>query len=490
KHWEARYAAMEGKAMVVCMSRRICVELYKAIQKLRPDWHHDDDDKGVMKIVMSGSASDKLEWQPHIRSKARREELAKAFKNPKKPFRIVIVRDMWLTGFDAPCLHTMYVDKPMRGHGLMQAIARVNRVFKDKPGGLVVDYLGLAEELKQALADYTNSKGKGDITLDQEAAVAVMLERYERVCGIMHGFDFGAAAETTAAKRLPLIAQAAEYVLQQKDGKQRYLQAVSDLSKAFALAVPHDSALEIRDEVGFFQVVRAVLAKSISEGGGKSPEELELAVRQIVSRAISSDKVIDIFDAAGLKKPDISILSDEFLAEVQHLPQRNLAVELLQKLLNNELKIRSKKYLVQSRSFAEMLEATIRKYQNRTIEAAQVIAELIELAKQMREGQKRGKDLGLTDDEVAFYDALEVNDSAVKELGDPILKRIAQELVLRVRQSVTIDWTLRENARAQIRVLVRRILRKYGYPPDKQEKATQTVLEQAELLGAEWAEGV
>jgi type I restriction enzyme R subunit len=487
KHWEARYAAMEGKAMVVCMSRRICVELYKAIQKLRPDWHHDDDGKGTMKIVMSGSASDKLEWQQHIRSKARREELAKAFKNPKKPFRIVIVRDMWLTGFDAPSLHTMYVDKPMRGHGLMQAIARVNRVFKDKPGGLVVDYLGLAEELKQALADYTNSKGKGDITLDQEEAVAVMLERYERVCGIMHGFDFGAAAETTAAKRLPLIAQAAEHVLQQKDGKQRYLQAVSELSKAFALAVPHDSALEIRDEVGFFQEVRAVLAKSISEGGGKSPEELELAVRQIVSRAISSDKVIDIFDAAGLKKPDISILSDEFLAEVKHLPQRNLAVELLQKLLNNELKIRSKKYLVQSRSFAEMLEATIRRYQNRTIEAAQVIAELIELAKQMREGQKRGKDLGLTDDEVAFYDALETNDSAVKVLGEPTLKEIARELVSHVRKSVTIDWTLRESAQAQIRVLVRRILRKYGYPPDKQEKATQTVLEQAKLLCVDWA---
>ena len=489
KHWEARYAAMEGKAMVVCMSRRICVELYKAIQKLRPDWHHEDDAKGVMKIVMSGSASDKLEWQPHIRSKARREELAKAFKNPKKPFRIVIVRDMWLTGFDAPSLHTMYVDKPMRGHGLMQAIARVNRVFKDKPGGLVVDYLGLAEELKQALADYTNSQGKGDITLDQEEAVAVMLEKYEQVCALLHGFDFATAAKTVAAKRLPLIAQAAEHLLGQKDGKLRYLQSVSDLSKAFALAVPHDSALEIRDEVGFFQEIRAVLAKNIGgEDGKKSPEELELAVRQIVSRAISSDKVIDIFDAAGLKKPDISILSDEFLAEVRHLPQRNLAVELLQKLLNNELKIRQKKYLVQSRSFAEMLEATIRRYQNRTIEAAQVIAELIELAKQMREGQKRGQELGLTDDEVAFYDALEVNDSAVKELGDPVLKKIAQELVAHVRKSVTIDWTLRESARAQIRVLVRRILRKYGYPPDKQEKATLTVLEQAELICADVVE--
>jgi len=487
KHWEARDAAMEGKAMVVCMSRRICVELYKAIQKLHPAWHHDDDDKGAMKIVMSGSASDKLDWQQHIRNKSRREELAKNFKNPKHPFKIVIVRDMWLTGFDAPCLHTMYLDKPMRGHGLMQAIARVNRVFKDKPGGLVVDYLGLAEELKLALADYTNSKGKGEIKLDQEEAVAVMLERYERVCAILHGFDYQSAAEAAPAKRMPLIAQAAEHVLQQKDGKPRYLLAVTELSKAFALAVPHEKALEIRDEVGFFQEVRAVLAKSIGEGGKKSPEELDAAVRQIVSRAIASDKVIDIFDAAGLKKPDISILSDEFLAEVQHLPQRNLAVELLQKLLNNELKIRSKKYLVQSRSFAEMLEATIRRYQNRTIEAAQVIAELIQLAQNMREGNKRGADLGLTDDEVAFYDALEVNDSAVKVLGEPTLKDIARELVAHVRKSVTIDWTLRESAQAQIRVLVRRILRKHGYPPDKQEKATQTVLEQAKLLCAEWA---
>jgi type I restriction enzyme R subunit len=489
KHWETRLDAMDGKAMVVCMSRRICVELYEQIRKLRPHWHHDDDDKGVMKIVMSGSASDKLEWQQHIRNKPRREELAKNFKNPKHPFKIVIVRDMWLTGFDAPCLHTMYVDKPMKGHGLMQAIARVNRVFKDKPGGLVVDYLGLAEELKLALVDYTNSKGKGEIKLDQEEAVAVMLERYERVCAILHGFDYPSAAEMPPGKRLKEIGLAANHVLEQKDGKPRYLLAVSELSKSFALSVPHEKALEIRDEVGFFQEVRAVLAKSIEgPNGKKSPEELDAAVRQIVSRAIASDKVIDIFDAAGLKKPDISILSDEFLAEVKHLPQRNLAVELLQKLLNNELKIRSKKYLVQSRSFAEMLEATIRKYQNRTIEAAQVIAELIELAKKMREGHQRGEKLGLNDDEVAFYDALEVNDSAVKVLGEPTLKDIARELVTQVRKSVTIDWTLREAAQAQIRVIVRRILRKYGYPPDKQEKATQTVLEQAKLLCAEWAE--
>ncbi len=488
QHWEARLGAMDGKAMVVGMSRRICVELYEQIRKLRPQWHHDDDDKGVMKIVMSGSASDKLEWQQHIRNKPRREELARNFKNPKHPFKIVIVRDMWLTGFDAPCLHTIYVDKPMKGHGLMQAIARVNRVFKDKPGGLVVDYLGLAKELKLALVDYTNSKGKGEIKLDQEDAVAVMLEKYEKVCGILHGFDYASAAETAPAKRMALIAQAAEHVLQQTDGKPRYLLAVSELSKAFALSVPHEKALEIRDEVGFFQEVRAVLAKPVDGSDGKkSSEELDLAVRQIVSRAIASDKVIDIFDAAGLKKPDISILSDEFLAEVKHMPQRNLAVELLQKLLNNELKIRSAKYLVQSRSFAEMLEATIRKYQNRTIEAAQVIAELIELAKKMREGHQRGEKLGLTDDEVAFYDALEINDSAVKVLGEPTLKDIARELVAHVRKSVTIDWTLREAAQAQIRVIVRRILRKYGYPPDKQEKATQTVLEQAKLLCAEWA---
>jgi type I restriction enzyme R subunit len=479
---------MDGKAMVVCMSRRICVELYEAIRRLRPQWHDDDDAKGVMKIVMSGSASDKLEWQQHIRNKPRREELAKNFKNAKHPFKMVIVRDMWLTGFDAPCLHTMYADKPMKGHGLMQAIARVNRVFKDKPGGLVVDYLGLAEELKLALADYTNSKGKGEIKLDQEEAVAVMLEKYEKVCAILHGFDYQSAAEAAPAQRMPLIAQAVEHVLQQKDGKPRYLLAVMELSRAFALSVPHEKALEIRDEVGFFQEVRAVLSKPIDGGDGKkSPEEYEAAVRQIVSRAIASDKVIDIFDAAGLKKPDISILSDEFLAEVQHLPQRNLAVELLQKLLNNELKIRSTKYLVQSRSFAEMLEVTIRKYQNRTIEAAQVIAELIELAKKMREGHQRGEKLGLNDDEVAFYDALEVNDSAVKVLGEPTLKDIARELVTQVRKSVTIDWTLREAAQAQIRVIVRRILRKYGYPPDKQERATQTVLEQAKLLCAEWA---
>ena len=487
-HWGARLAVMDGKAMIVCMSRRICVELYAALCKLRPDWHHADDDKGVLKIVMSGSASDHVDWQQHIRTKARREDLAKRFKDPRSSFKIVIVRDMWLTGFDAPCLNTMYVDKPMRGHGLMQAIARVNRVFKDKPGGLVVDYLGLADQLKAALADYTTAGGKGKATLDQEEAVAVMLEKYENVCALMHGFDFATAAKKTPAERLSSIGCAAEHILAQEDGKRRFLQAVTELSQAFALAVPHDRAIAIRDDVGFFQEVRAVLAKSTTGGEGrKSPEDMEAAIRQIVSRAVASDKVIDIFDAAGLKKPDISILSDEFLEEVSHLPQRNLAVELLQKLLRGEIQTRSKRYLVQARSFADMLEATIRRYQNRTIEAAQVIAELIALAQEMREADKRGEHLGLSSDERAFYDALEVNDSAVHILGEPTLEKIAQELVAHVRKSVSIDWTVRESARAQIRVIVRRILRKYGYPPDKQEKATQTVLEQAELLCEDWA---
>ena len=486
RHFENRLQALDGKAMVVCMSRRICVDMYNAIIKLRPDWHSDDDDKGVVKIVMSGSASDRVEWQPHIRSKQRREALAKRFKDPADPMKIVIVRDMWLTGFDCPSLHTMYIDKPMRGHGLMQAIARVNRVFKDKPGGLIVDYLGLADQLKRALADYTEAGGQGKVAIDQEEAVKVMLEKYEVVVSMFCGFDYLSLLKAIPAKRIAGIVNAMEYILQLEDGKKRYLTEISALSKAFALAVPHEEALKIRDEVGFFQEVRAGLAKATIEGEGKSPEEMDTAIRQLISRAVASDEVIDIFAAAGLKKPDISILSDNFLQEVRQLPQRNLAVELLRKLLNDEIKVRSSKNVVQARSFAEMLEQTIRKYQNRTIEAAQVIEELIKLAKEMREAHQRGEDLGMSDDEIAFYDALEVNDSAVKVLGDETLKTIAHELVEAVRRSVTIDWTVRENARAKIRVIVKRILRKYGYPPDKQEKATLTVLEQAEVLCKEW----
>ncbi len=489
KHFEHRLEAMDGKAMIVCMSRRICVELYQAITAIRPDWHHGDDDKGILKVVMTGSAADPVEWQGHIRNKPRREALAKRFKDSKDLFKVVIVRDMWLTGFDAPCLHTMYADKPMRGHGLMQAIARVNRVFKDKPGGLVVDYLGLAHELRSALATYTESGGKGRTAVDQEEAVAVMLEKYEVCCGIFHGFDGSTWKTGGPQERLSVLPAAQEHVLSQDEGKSRLSKAVTDLSKAFALAVPHEKALEIRDDVAFFQAVKSVLTKSTGESH-RSPDEIEHAIRQIVSRAVASDEVIDIFAAAGLKKPDISILSDEFLAEVRGMPQRNLAVDMLRKLLEGEIKTRRRKNIVQARSFTEMLENSIRRYQNRAIETAQVIEELIALAKDMREADRRGESLGLTEDEIAFYDALEVNDSAVKVLGDETLRIIAQELLLAVRNNVTIDWTVRENVRAQMRVMIKRILRRYGYPPDKQAHATELVLEQAEVLCRDWTEKV
>jgi type I restriction enzyme, R subunit len=485
-HFEHRLEAMDGKAMVVCMSRRICVDLYNAIVAVRPDWHHEDDDKGFAKIVMTGSAADPTGWQGHIRNKPRREELAKWFKNPQDGFKMVIVRDMWLTGFDAPCLHTMYLDKPMRSHGLMQAIARVNRVFKDKPGGLIVDYLGVAHELRAALTTYTESGGTGRTAINQEEAVAAMLQKHEICCGIFHGFDRTAWKTGGPQERLSILPAAQEHVLQQNDGKNRLSKAVNELSKAFALAVPNERALEIRDDVAFFQAVKSVLTKSGS-GNGRSPEELDHAIRQIVSRAVASEEVIDIFAAAGLKKPDISILSDEFLAEVRGMPQQNLAVEMLRKLLDGEIKTRKRKNIVQARSFSEMLENAIRRYQNRAIETAQVIEELITLAKDLRAADRRGEVLGLTEDEVAFYDALEVNDSAVKILGDETLQIIAQELVKAVRGNLKIDWTVRENVRAEMRVMIKRILRRYGYPPDKQEKATQTVLEQAEVLCQEWS---
>lgn len=485
EHYEKRCEALQGKAMVVVMSRRIAVQLYKEIALLRPEWAVGDDGAGAMKIVMTGSASDPVEWQPHIRSKARREALAARFRDAADPFRIVIVRDMWLTGFDAPSLATMYVDKPMRGHGLMQAIARVNRVFKDKPGGLVVDYLGLADELKQALATYTEAGGTGKTALDQGEAVAVMLEKYEVCRGLFHGFDWRPWTAGTPQQRLSLLPAAQEHVLALDDGKNRLLRAVTDLSQAFALAVPHEEAIRIRDDVGFFQAVRAVLAKSVP-GERKTDEELEHAIRQIVSNAIVSDEVVDIFTAAGLKKPDISILSEEFLAEVRGMPQRNLAVELLQKLLKGEIRSRARRNVVQGRSFAGLLEQAIRRYQNRAIETAQVIEELIQLAKDMRAADARGEGLKLSADELAFYDALETNDTAVKVLGDDTLRTIARELVETVRKNVTIDWTIRDNVRAQLRVYVKRILRKYGYPPDKQEKATETVLEQAAVLSQAW----
>lgn len=502
-HFEERQKILDGKGMIVCMSRRIAIDLHNEIVKLRPQWYHKDDDKGILKVIMTGSASDEVEWQGHIRNKQRRRDLGDRMKDPSDPLKLVIVRDMWLTGFDAPSLHTMYVDKPMRGHGLMQAIARVNRVFKDKPGGLVVDYLGIADELKHALSEYIQSGGKGKPAFDQEEAVALMLEKYEVVCSMFHKFDpstssldqLGTPLRTGYKKffaasvkdKMSIITMAQEHILNQKKGKERFLSYVTQLSQAFALSVPHEEALKIRDDVGFFQAVRARLAK-YETGTGKTEDQLDSAIKQIISKAIVSDRVIDIFEAAGIKKPDISILSDEFLAEVRNMPHKNLALELLKKLLHDEIKTRVKKNLIQGRSFAEMLEKAIKKYQNKAIEAAKIIEELIELAKKMREADKRGENLGLAEDEIAFYDALEVNDSAVKVLGDETLRMIARELVSTVRNNVRIDWTLKESVQAKLRVMVKRILRKYGYPPDKEKKATETVLEQANLLCKDWAE--
>lgn len=493
-HFEKRVEAMDGKAMIVCMSRRICVDLHDALIKLRPDWASAKDDdaeaeKGkncVVKVVMTGSADDGPAWQPHIRSKDKRRRLANRFKDSKDPFRIVIVRDMWLTGFDAPCLHTMYADKPMQGHGLMQAIARVNRVFRDKPGGLVVDYLGLAGQLKHALVTYTESGGKGDPTYDEAKAVAVMLEKHGVACAMLHGFSWDKWTTGTGGERLALIPPGQEHILQQEDGKTRFVQLITELSRAFALCAASDAATEIRDDVSFFQAIQAALIKR-TPNGKRSPEQIDAAVRQLVSKAITTEgQVIDVFTAAGLPKPDISILSDQFLAEVRGLKHKNVAAELLEKLLKDELKGRSRKNLVQSQLFSEKLKKTLNAYHNRAIATQEVIEELIKLAKELEASTKRGENLGLTDDEIAFYDALAANESAVQAMGDDKLKLIAAELIVQVRKSVTIDWTLRESARAKIRVMVKRILNKHGYPPDLQEEAVKTVLQQAELLCADW----
>ncbi len=480
-HFEQRLEVLEGKAMVVCMSRRICVELQEQMVRLRPNWHDDEDSAGMLKVVMTGSASDPPGWQQHIRNKSRREALANRFRDPADPFQIVIVRDMWLTGFDAPSLHTMYVDKPMRGHGLMQTIARVNRVFKDKPGGLIVDYLGIAQELRQAVATYTASGGTGTTTVNQEQAVAVMQEKYEICCCMFHGFDYSKWIGGTPEQLLSLLPGALEHILAQEDGKERFLRAVRDLGRAFALSVPRPEALAVRDDVAFFQAISAQLSKR-TPGGVHTDEELNSAIRQIVSGAVASEGVIGIFAEAGLEKPDISVLSDDFLAEMRKMPQRNLAVEALQKLLRGELAVRHRKNVVQARSFAEMLEKTLIQYRNRTVEAAQVIEQLIELALEMREASARGERLGLSDDELAFYDVLATNDSAVEVLGDKQLMVIARELVETVRKNVSIDWTLREAARANLRRMVRRTLSRHRYPPDQQEQAVRTVLEQAELF--------
>lgn len=500
RHFEDRVAAMDGKAMVVCMSRRICVALYNQIIALRPDWHSDDDAAGAIKVVMTGSAADPQGWQPHIGTKARRDLLAKRAKDPKDTLKLVIVRDMWLTGFDAPSMHTMYIDKPMKGHGLMQAIARVNRVFRDKPAGLVVDYIGIAQNLKNALGQYSGSDQR-QAGIDEAEAVAVLLEKYEVVKAMYHGFDYARGLAGTPHQRLVVLAEAIEWILGRQhdaaaketseDGKRRenrrYQDAVLALSKAFALASASDEARDIRDEVGFFQTVRAALVKS-AEGSGKSSADREFAIQQILDRAVVSTEIVDILAAAGITTPDISILSDEFLAEVQQLEKKNLALEALRKLLNDEIRSRSKTNVVETKRFSERLEAAIARYHTNAISTVEVLQELIDLAKEVRAARRRGEDEGLSQDEIAFYDALAESESAVELMGNDSLKVIAHELLVSLKGSVSVDWSHRESARARMRVLVKRILRKHGYPPDLQDAAVQTVLRQAEALSANWSQ--
>jgi type I restriction enzyme R subunit len=484
-HFEKRREVFEGKGMIVCMSRRIAVELYEEIIKIRPEWHSDDLHKGAIKVVMTTSSSDPENWQRHRTTKQDRKFLGERFKDEYDELKLVIVCDMWLTGFDVPCLHTMYVDKPMRGHNLMQAIARVNRVFKDKPGGLIVDYIGIASDLKDALATYTASGGRGAPTLDQNEAVAKCLEKFEIVEQMFSGFDYKRYFSADTREKLTIILEAQEYILSLEDGKNRFTRQVTLLSQAFALSVPDLRVMKLKDEVGFFQAVKARLTKFESTGSGKSDAEIETAIRQIVDKAVVSEGVVDVFDAAGIKKPDISILSDEFLVEIQGMERKNLALELLKKLLNDEIKLRTRKNLIQSRKLSEMLESAIKKYQNNLLTAAQVIEELVKLAKDIRESDKRGEVLNLNEAELAFYDALANNDSAREVLGDKQLAAIAIEVFRSVKGNATIDWTLMESARARLRRGVKRILNKYGYPPDQQLMATENVLKQAELMADE-----
>ena len=484
-HFEQRSGVLDGKVMIVCMSRRICVEMYNTIIKLRPAWHDDEDDKGNIKVVMTGSSSDALNMQPHIRNKPRRKAIGERLKNPKDSLQIVIVRDMWLTGFDAPCLHTMYVDKPMRGHSLMQAIARVNRVFTDdKEGGLIVDYLGIAQELKYALAEYTASGGEGKPTLDQEVAVAKMLEFYEAIEYQLRLFDWKKFFILSTENKLKYIPLIVDYIFSQENGEQAFVDNTKNLLKAFAISVPHEKAIAIRDNVALFQAIKTRLVKiSDRNEGGKSNAEMETAIKQIISEAITADNVIDIFDAAGIKKPNIEILDERFLQEIQNLPYKNLAAELLKRLLKDEIKERTKINLVESRKFSEMLEDAIKKYHNGMIDTVEFLEKvLIPLARGIKEADQKGEKLGLDFREYAFYTALEVSDSAVAILGDETLRTIARELLESVRSNTTIDWTIKESVQATLRRHVRRILRKYGYPPDLQEKAVQTVIDQAKLL--------
>ncbi|MBZ5756358.1 type I restriction endonuclease subunit R [Pseudomonas sp. S5(2021)] len=474
---------MPGKAMVVAMSREICVHLYDAIVELRPEWHHEDPEQGAIKIVMTGSASDKALLRPHIYPSQVKKRLEKRFKGPADPLKLVIVRDMWLTGFDAPCVHTLYVDKPMKGHNLMQAIARVNRVFKDKQGGLVVDYIGIANELKAALKEYTASKGRGRPTVDAHEAYAVLEEKLDVLRGLLYGFNY--SDYLTGGHKL--LAGAANHVLGLEDGKKRFADNALAMSKAFTLCCTLDEAKAVRDEVAFFQAIKVVLTKREISAKKKTDEDRELAIRQIIGNAVVSGEVVDVFEAVGLDKPNIGLLDDEFLAEVRNLPEKNLAVELLERLLEGEIKSKFASNLAQEKKFSELLDSVIKRYQNRSIETAQVIEELIEMAKKFAAASKRGEQLGLNDDELAFYDALANNEASVRELGDEILAKIAHELTANLRQNVTVDWNNRDSVRAKLRLMVKRILRKYKYPPDQQEEAAQLVLAQAETLCASWS---
>jgi type I restriction enzyme R subunit len=481
-HYEARDAAMAGKAMVVCMSRHVCVQLYDAIVKLRPEWHDADPEKGAIKIVMTGSASDKPHLKPHVYSKQIKKRLEARFKSPADALRIVLVRDMWLTGFDVPCLTTMYVDKPMKDHNLMQAIARVNRVFKDKPGGLVVDYIGIANELKRALKTYTASHGKGRPTINASEALAILVEKMDVARGILHGVNYR-EFRTKALKLLPV---AVNHVLATEDGKRRFADCVLAISQAFALCCTLDEAGEYRDEIAFFQAIRAVMMKG-DPRKALDDDAKEHALRQIISKAVISGEVIDIFTAAGLKRPDVSILSDEFLEDVRRMKEKNLAVEVLQRLLAGDIQSRFASNVVQLRKFSELLKNSLVRYRNRAVETAQVIEELIAMAKQFQEAAARGEELGLKPEEMAFYDALATNEASVRTLGDETLRKIALELTEKLRTSVTVDWSVRESVRARLRIMVKTILKKYKYPPDQQDEATEIVLKQAEVLSAAWA---
>ncbi|MCJ7616646.1 MAG: HsdR family type I site-specific deoxyribonuclease, partial [Desulfobacterales bacterium] len=484
-HFEQRQEVFEGKGMIVAMSRRIAANLYDEIVKIKPQWHNDDLNKGVIKVVMTSASSDGPKISKHHTTKEQRRALAERMKDPEDEIKLVIVRDMWLTGFDVPCLHTMYIDKPMKGHTLMQAIARVNRVYKDKPGGLVVDYLGIASDLKEALSFYSDSGGKGDPAVLQEKAVQLMLEKLEIVSQMFHGFSYEHYFTADTSTKLSMILAAEEHILGLENGKKRYIDEVTALSRAFSIAIPHEKAMDVKDEVSFYQAVKSRLVKFDSTGTGKTDEEIETAIRQVIDQALVTEQVIDIFDAAGIKKPDISILSEEFLLEVQNMEHKNIALEVLKKLLNDEIKARLKKNMVQSRSLMEMLEDSIKKYHNKVITAAEVIKELIELSKEIKQMDKEPQEMGLSEFEYAFYTAIADNDSARELMKKDKLRELAVVLFEKVKQNASIDWTIKESVRAKLKVIVKRTLRQYGYPPDMQALATETVLKQAELIADE-----